>query len=554
MQLQRENTISRQNLLMQYLLIIVTCFFAFFVNNQVIPADIMEARNLATAQEMVRTGNYLIPTMNGELRLEKPPLPTWIAAGIEHITPGNLIVQRYAAGVMGTIMVIFLYLLLGRLTRNRRLGLIGALVLASCFSIVMMGRTATWDIYCHSFMLGAIYFMVLGFENKGPQWKNFILSGTFLGLSFLSKGPVSFYALLLPFLISFIVIYRPSVRGKKGPIITMILICLIVSFWWPLYTYAFHKEMFSHVIQKESSSWLNYNVRPWYYYWKFPAEAGIWALFLVTAIVYFFVTRNHKLRKEYAFFLIWLIASLVLLSIIKEKKSRYLLPILISAAGVVAFYVYLCFKGPNRKWEKFFFRINGIVIALILAAIPFALYFIFYVNGFLSIFLLIISTVLSWGCSAFIVKNLFDRGRIRVMEVFSGVVVSMIIVEAFCLIPAGHLFINEDRHSIRLLRENPKITNLPFFYNTQEELRIELVYEADKTIAPLNISDTTLIYNQLPFVFVSGQSIDSIFNTMQVDIDHIGTFDNNWQKRESKRFNPNLVREVAIISPHKPYE
>jgi len=554
MQLQRENTISRQNLLMQYLLIIVTCFFAFFVNNQVIPADIMEARNLATAQEMVRTGNYLIPTMNGELRLEKPPLPTWVAAGIEHLTPGNLIVQRYAAGVMGTIMVIFLYLLLGRLTRNRRLGLIGALVLASCFSIVMMGRTATWDIYCHSFMLGAIYFMVLAFENKGPQWKNFTLSGIFLGLSFLSKGPVSFYALLLPFLISFIVVYRPSVRGKKGPIITMILICLIVSFWWPLYTYAFHKEIFSHVIQKESTSWLNYNVRPWYYYWKFPAEAGIWALFLITAIVYFFVTRNHKLRKEYAFFLIWLVASLVLLSIIKEKKSRYLLPILISASGVVAFYIYLCFKGPNRKWEKFFFRINGIVIGLILAAIPFALYFIFYVNGFLSIFLLIISTVLSWGVSIFIVKNLFDRERIRVMAVFSGVVMSMIIVEAFCLIPAGSLFINEDRHSIRLLRENPKVTSLPFFYNSQEELRIELVYESDKTIAPLNISDTTLIYNQLPFVFVSGQSIDSIFNTLQVDIDHIGTFDNNWQKRESKRFNPNLVREVAIISPHKPYE
>ena len=70
-----------------YIIILCVCFFAFFVNNKIIPADIMEARNLATAQEMVQTGNYLIPTMNGELRLEKPPLPTWIAGGVEHICP-----------------------------------------------------------------------------------------------------------------------------------------------------------------------------------------------------------------------------------------------------------------------------------------------------------------------------------------------------------------------------------------------------------------------------------------------------------------------------------
>ena len=61
-----------------YAVITIVCLFAFFINNQIIPADLMESRNLATAQEMVRPGNYLIPTMNDELRLEKPPLPTWI--------------------------------------------------------------------------------------------------------------------------------------------------------------------------------------------------------------------------------------------------------------------------------------------------------------------------------------------------------------------------------------------------------------------------------------------------------------------------------------------
>ena len=49
-------------------------------NSHIVP-DIMESRNLIAAREMVEEGNWLIPTMNGELRLAKPPLPTWISAG-----------------------------------------------------------------------------------------------------------------------------------------------------------------------------------------------------------------------------------------------------------------------------------------------------------------------------------------------------------------------------------------------------------------------------------------------------------------------------------------
>ena len=61
----------------------------FFVNNKAIFVDIMESRNMITAREMVYDGNWLTPTMNGELRLEKPPLPTWLTAVVEMIAPDN---------------------------------------------------------------------------------------------------------------------------------------------------------------------------------------------------------------------------------------------------------------------------------------------------------------------------------------------------------------------------------------------------------------------------------------------------------------------------------
>ena len=538
---------SNRNQHIHYGLIIIVCFFAFFINNQVVPADIMEARNLATAQEMVREGNYLVPTMNDELRLEKPPLPTWIAAGIEHITPGNLVVQRYATGLVATLMIIFLYLLVSRIARNRTIGLISALILATCYNVVFMGRTATWDIYCHSFMLGAIYFLILAFEKEGKQWLHFILSGAFMGLSFLGKGPVSFYALLLPFIISYGIIYRPRLKGKILPLLTMVVICLAISSWWTLYILIFHKDIALSVAQKESSSWLNHNVRPWYYYWGFAAETGIWSLFLLTSIIYFFVKKkySHKYRKEYAFSVFWLLASLVLLSIIPEKKTRYLLPISIPGSIVIAFYIYQSIKDISSKSEKVIFRLNAIVIALILIAIPVAIYMFFFREDMITLPIFICITIFSWALGIYIIRCCFNP--IKVAGIFAAIILTMVMVEALCLIPIGQVFINQDRHSIRLLRQNQKVQGLPFYHNQDEDLRIELVYEANQTIKPINTADSIAIQKNKPFVFVSEAPIENVFANQNVTIEHIDIFDNNWRQSDHKRYNPNLVRRVAII-------
>lgn len=527
--------------------IIIVCLFAFFVNNQVIPADLMESRNLATAQEMVREGNYLIPTMNGELRLAKPPLPTWIAAGIEILFPEQLVIQRYMAGISATLMVFFLFLLVSKLTRNRNLGFISALILASCFNIVLMGRTATWDIYCHSFMLGAIYFMVLGFDKAGKQWTNFLLSGVFMGLSFLSKGPVSFFALLLPFLIAYIIIFRPKVKEKIHPIILMIVICLIISSWWPTYIMLFHSDVAIAVANKESSSWLDRNVRPFYYYWQFPAEAGIWALFWVTSIIWFFWGKEKENRNVYKMSIVWTIAALVLLSLIPEKKTRYLLPVLIPGAINVAFYIYYSAKKVLTKPERVVFKINAILIAIILIGLPVALYMMFVKENLISIPIFIITSVISIALAIFILKSTLTSNPM-VTKVFVGIILTMIMVEGLCMIPIGHMFINEDRHSIRTLRHNQEVKDMVFYYNSKEDLRMELVYESNKTIHPIDVNNDSLIYSKTPFVFVSKIPIDSVFLNKNVTIKYIDTFDNNWRKTTHKRHNKDLVRHVAIIS------
>ena len=58
--------------------LLVLIMLCFGIDN--LAVSIMEARNFITAREMITDGNWLLTTMNGEARYEKPPLPTWLTA------------------------------------------------------------------------------------------------------------------------------------------------------------------------------------------------------------------------------------------------------------------------------------------------------------------------------------------------------------------------------------------------------------------------------------------------------------------------------------------
>jgi 4-amino-4-deoxy-L-arabinose transferase-like glycosyltransferase len=218
----------------RYIFLSLLFITTFFVHLGALPSDIMEERNLVTAREMADDGHWMVPTMNGELRLEKPPLPTWVAGIVECFVPDNIAAQRSMAGIMPCLGIGFFFLIIRDVSGgNNRIGLLAIVVLMTMYQTVLMGRTATWDIYCHSFMLGAIY--CLGRGLRAPvslQWLWFPCAGMLFGLSFLSKGPVSFYALLLPVIIASIGLSSLSAKGKWPAIIVMIVVALVVGGWW----------------------------------------------------------------------------------------------------------------------------------------------------------------------------------------------------------------------------------------------------------------------------------------------------------------------------------
>jgi len=383
-------------------------------------------------------------------------------------------------------------------------------------------------------------------------WANFIWAGIFLGLSFLGKGPVAFYALLFPFLISYIWIYRLSLKGKGWPIVVMLLLFIVISFWWPLYLYVFHRDTALFVLAKESTAWIERNVRPWYYYWLFFAESGIWALFLLTGLCWPWLKKKIKMRKEYTFAVLWTVVTLVLLSLFPEKKTRYLLPLLIPAAMVVAHYIVYIFTAAKERTlttsDRVVFRVNAFIPALIALGMPVAVYLLFYREGEVGLTLLIVVSIL------FLVAaySIFAGGvRIKSMKVFTGVVLLLILVETLLMSRVANMFNNTEIKSIKAVRQIEELQHVPFYYPADEELRIELVYEAGRRILPWDIKSDTTLLNSLPVVLVSGKPATEVLPVgiqEKVNLRLIDVYDNNNRpKSDKKRYSPKFVRYVTIL-------
>jgi len=351
----------------------------FTLNMEVLEVTIMEARNFITAREMITDGNWLLTTMNGKPRYQKPPLPTWLAAisafffGVKSV---------YAMRLPGFLMVIMLaicnYLISYKILENKQHSLINGLLTLTSFYVIGIVIEAPWDIFAHGFMLIAIFNLFQLFGNPKNYWKYTIAAGIFIGLSIMSKGPVSIYALLLPFLIAYGLVYKyQHFKAKWFSVFSVLLIALVIGGWWYLYVRLADSETFLAITKKETGNWSSYNVRPFYYYWSFFTQSGLWTIPAFISLLYPYLKKRVSNLKAYKFTLLWTILAVVLLSIIPEKKSRYLMPVLIPLALNIGFYIeYLIrkFKALKDKRETIPVYFNFGLIALIGIVFPIAGY------------------------------------------------------------------------------------------------------------------------------------------------------------------------------------
>jgi len=532
------------------LLLVITCIAVFFIHLDALYVNIMEARNFTTAREMLNDGNWLLTTFNGEPRYQKPPLPTWltaISAGIFGLK--SLFALRLPAAIVTVILVLASFKFLTKLTRRRSFAFISALILSTSFYIVFAGRNGQWDIFTHSFMMVSIYNLYLLFERDSKNYKYVVIAGLFFGFSFMSKGPVSLYALLLPFLIAYGVVYKyKNIKTKLLPLFVFLIIATLLSVWWHWYTLTFDPKAAAAITQKEATNWISYEVKPFYYYWSFFTQSGIWTIPAFIGLLFPYLKNRVFNKKAYLFTFLWTIVSVLLLSIIPEKKSRYLLPVLIPMAMNTGFYIeYLFrkFKELKDKRETFPVYFNFGLIATIGLIFPIGGYF-FLKNGLEEKWFWFISLSIILFVTGILIWRFLLRKKIKRVFYLTIFFIASIIVFGMPLAKA--ITLNPEYKSLENLNVWQEKTELPVyeFANATPEL----IWAYGDTMEMIKENDSIKIPQLSKFgVTVSEDDKNTFKETFKgYKIDSITRYDMNAKGRDDRSHKNRLYRDFFLVS------
>jgi 4-amino-4-deoxy-L-arabinose transferase-like glycosyltransferase len=146
-----------------------------------------EAENFGIVYHMVRTGEWLVPTLAGEPVLEKPPLYYVVAAAFAWFFSPLLPLHDGARLATGFFMALtFLFVgLTGRELYGRGYGWVSALSLVGCFGLIIRGHQIIADVALLAGAAAAFYGLAMGLRRPGAGGAFF---GTGVGVAFLSEG------------------------------------------------------------------------------------------------------------------------------------------------------------------------------------------------------------------------------------------------------------------------------------------------------------------------------------------------------------------------------
>jgi len=528
-----------------YLSLFLCVFIMLGFTIDAVPVSIMEARNFISAREMLTDDNWLLTTMNGDARYEKPPLPTWITACFGYVFGmSNLLALRWPALIMIAIVGITTYKLSMQVLSNTSHSLINGFIVITSFYVIGITIEGTWDIYTHGFMLLALYHLFVMLKSNTISPKNGLLFMLFIAASVLSKGPVSLYVLFLSFVIAYGISF--GFRGKRSLYMKCFVLLLLgigLGASWYIYVRLTDLETFTRIATKETSNWSSYNVRPFYYYWSFFAQSGLWTVPAFISLLYPFLKHKVRYIKGYKFSFYWTIIAVILLSLIPEKKSRYLMPVLIPLAINIGFYIdYLIRKFADTKSKRitipvyFNFGLIGI-IALVLALS--GLFLTDYFDEFPTIRFMILSVFMS-VISVSIFRALIKKDILKTFYLSISLMVCLGVV-ALPLIRAQK---SEQFKSITELSHKEE----PLY--SLNYVAPEVIYTYGDKIPVLNSEQLKSNKDTSSFYVMCHQCNTEDFKSFESDfnVEFLGIYDLNMVDKTAKSYNDRLVNRLAYFT------
>ncbi|MBN2223641.1 MAG: glycosyltransferase family 39 protein [Deltaproteobacteria bacterium] len=342
--------------------------------------DVDESTYAEIAREMVASGNWISPTLNGVPFDQHPPLVTWLMAASIKLFGATPLAARLPNALLALAGLLIIYAI-GKRIADKETGIAAALALVTTPAYHLMVRDARLDMALMVF----IAFSLWGIISYLYEPKKYYLVLAYLAsaLAFLTKGPIG---LVIPILVTgvFIIMTRRwNLILRLGLPWGLALVAVILFPWyWAMYrAHGSHYLYVLFIVQNfDRFGTTNHAMKtdPFYYVHTFLWMILPWVVALFWQLVRGFpafrrarfdLNRLSPAGPAPGFMTIWLIAPIVLMSFSKTKLPQYIFFVLPAAAFIVGKFLkdYVSEAMSDRAQRGF--SIYTFVLILILSAI-----------------------------------------------------------------------------------------------------------------------------------------------------------------------------------------
>jgi 4-amino-4-deoxy-L-arabinose transferase-like glycosyltransferase len=348
--------------------LLVAAAIPYFVNLGVSSIwDANEAFYAQTPREMMEAGDYVTPSFNFQLRLNKPVLSYWNVAASYRLFGVSEWSERLPIA-MGAVAIMATAFGLGRSIGGTTAGLLAALVVATSPRLLFLARRIIIDIHITMWM--GIVLLCFALSEVRPARRRLYLGVMYVaaGLGVLTKGPV---AVFIPAVVFFI--YLAS-QGRLGDLRRMMLpegalisLAIVVPWYYFLYrehgweyigAFIFGENLgrYAEAVGEQSRGVL-------FYFPVVLADLFPWSPLIPVAI--WWALRQRSNERIPRLLVIWIATIVVFFSLSGTKEDLYVLPIVAAEAALIGAVLAAAIEGtaPFRP-VAWFSGANGALLCV----------------------------------------------------------------------------------------------------------------------------------------------------------------------------------------------
>jgi len=313
-----------------------------------------EFRYVEIAREMLVSGDWVSPRLNGLRYFEKPVLGHWLGAASLAVFGENSFAARLPSAMATGLTALLVAVFLSRLTRDRATGLLAAFIVLTCPAVFGVGTTDTLDPLLTLWLSLAVGSYFCAWREAGSRRRAIWLAvvGLACGLAFLTKG---FLAFAVPVIVvaPFLTWQRQWPRLGRDLWIPL-GVALLVALPWALSIHRAEPDFwryffFEEHLRRFTAGDAQHSKPFWYLLAGLPVMALPWTLLIPAGVDG--LKRHTVDRSLLRYLVLWLLLPLAFFSASRGKLLTYILPCFPPLAMLLAIGLRRC-TDPGARYLK----------------------------------------------------------------------------------------------------------------------------------------------------------------------------------------------------------